>query len=124
MGVGIERLMLSLNAKTDGIYCKPYVYWQASNTTVHYAFISSGRGPPPDLFPVAGVPPRQTNDFFFCHLGFPDEEMVGDREARQPGGEFESTAGSVQAKDQERCRSIFHQPVTCWRITGSGCTKY
>ena len=55
MGVGIERLMLSLNAKTDGIYCKPYVYWQASNTTVHYAFISSGRGPPPDLFPVTGA---------------------------------------------------------------------
>jgi hypothetical protein len=35
--------------------------------------------------------------------------MVGDRERRQPGGEFESTTGSVQANDHERYRLIFHQ---------------
>jgi hypothetical protein len=56
--------------------------------------------------------------------GFPDEEMVGDRETRQPGGKFESTTGSVQTKDHECYRSLFHQPLTCWRITGLGCTKY
>jgi hypothetical protein len=41
------------------------------------------------------------HDFFFL-LGFPvrgDEEMVDDHEVRQPGGEFEITAGSVQVKD-------------------------
>jgi hypothetical protein len=108
-----------LQVHIQHIYCKSYIYWQASNTAVHYAFISSGRGHPPDLFPLSGVPPRQTNDFFFLLLGFPDEEMVGDREGRQPGGEFENTAGSVQSKDHERCRSIFHQPLGCWRITGS-----
>ena len=31
--------------------------------------------------------------------------MVGDREVRQPGVEFENTAGSVQGQDHERCRS-------------------
>jgi hypothetical protein len=43
-------------------YCNLYIYWQASNTAVHYAFISSGRGPPPDLFPLKGSRQR----FFFC----------------------------------------------------------
>jgi hypothetical protein len=80
-----------------------------------------------NLFPVAGVHtriyfPRQApwqtgrqTIFFFCLLGLSYEEMVGDRETRQPGGEFESTTGSVQVKDHERCRSLFHQPLTCWR---------
>ncbi len=89
-----------------------------------------------DLFPVAGVhpriylpwqtpPPDRRTIFFFCVFEVKhDEEMVGDRERRQPGGEFESTTGSVQAKDHERYRSIFHQPLSCWRITGSECTKY
>jgi hypothetical protein len=62
--------------------------------------------------------------FFFCLLGLPEEEMFRDHETRQPGGEFEITTGSVQGKDHERCRSLFHQPLVCWRITGSGCTKY
>jgi hypothetical protein len=35
-------------------YGKYNIYWQASNTAVHYVFISRGRGPPPDLFPLAG----------------------------------------------------------------------
>jgi hypothetical protein len=61
----------------------------------------------------------QRNDFFFSVWGFPDEEMVGDHETRQPGGEFEINTGSVQGKDHERCRSLFHQPLACWRITGS-----
>ena len=62
-------------------------------------------------------------ELFFFLLGVStrgDEEMVDDREARQPGGEFESTAGFVEGKYHERCRSIFHQTLTCWRITGSG----
>ena len=62
------------------------------------------------LFPVAGVHPRiyfpwqvprQTGRqtlFFFVFLGLPEEEMVGDRETRQPGGMFERTTGSVQVK--------------------------
>ena len=38
--------------------------------------------------------------------------MVGDREARQPGGEFESTAGSVQAKDHVRVLQINISPTS------------
>jgi hypothetical protein len=49
-------------------YCKPYIYWQASNTAVHYAFISRGRGPPPDLFPLAGGETPGRHDFFFTKL--------------------------------------------------------
>ena len=55
-------------------------------------------GCPPELFEV-------TEHLFFL-FGVPargDEAMVADREARQPGGEFEITAGCVQAKDHERC---------------------
>ena len=50
------------------------------------------------LFPVSVVNPGINcgeHVFFFLLLGVPargDEEMVGDRETRQPGGEFESTA--------------------------------
>ena len=77
------------------------------------------------LFPVAGVPPRiyfpwqgsppgRQTIFFFAFWGFPNEEMVGDRETRQPGGEFEVTTGSVQGKDHERSRSIFHQPLAIY----------
>jgi hypothetical protein len=106
-------------------YCKTYLYWQASNTVVHYAFISRGRGPPPDLFPVTGsLTDWQTNDFFFLPFGaFLMKKWL---ETTKPDnrGEFESTTGSVQGKDHERCRSLFHQPLACWRITGSGCTKY
>jgi hypothetical protein len=81
-------------------------------------------GPPPRIyFPWQGSPPGRQR-FFFVTLRFSYEEMVGDHEARQPGGEFESTTGSVQGKDHERCRSIFHQPLACWNITGSGYTKY
>ena len=47
------------------IYCKYSIYWQASNTAVHYAFISRGRGPPPDLFPLTGGEPPDRHDFFF-----------------------------------------------------------
>ena len=46
-------------------YCKYSIYWQASNTAVHYAFISRGRGPPPDLFPLAGGETPGRHDFFF-----------------------------------------------------------
>jgi hypothetical protein len=49
---------------------------------------------------VGGVPPRRKR-FFFSTLGISsrdDEEMVDDREVRQPGGEFENTGGSVQVK--------------------------
>jgi hypothetical protein len=109
------------------VYCKPYIYWESSNTGVHYAFISRGRGPPPDLFPLGGGEPPDRHDFFFFKKlkgQSNDEEMVADRETRRPGGEFESTTGSVQGKDHERCKSIFHQTLGCWRITGSGCTKY
>ncbi len=73
---------------------------------------------------LAGDSPPGRQRFFFVTLVIPDEEMVADREVRQPGGEFEITAGSVQAKDHEYYRSIFHQTLTCWRITGSGFTKY
>ena len=89
--------------------------------TVHYGFISRDRRFLPDSIQVT------EHEFFFCLLGVPargDEEMVGDCESRQPGGEFESTEGSVQVKDHERWRSIFHEPLTCWRITGSGYTTY
>ncbi len=94
-------------------YCNTYIYWQASNTAVHYAFISRGRGPPPDLFSLTGGEPPDRHDFFFWRnlKGQSDEEMVADREIRRPGGEFESTTGSVQGKDHERCKSIFHQPL-------------
>ncbi len=61
----------------------------------------------------------QKTFFFLAVWGFPDEEIVGDHETRHPGGEFERTTGSVQRKDRERCRSLFHQPLTCWGITGS-----
>ena len=37
--------------------------------------------------------------------------LVDDRETRQPGGEFESTARSVKSKDHECCRSIFQQSL-------------
>jgi hypothetical protein len=84
------------------------------------------------LFPVTGVDPRiylwQIRIFFFVSWVFLHEVMknlmVVDRETRQPGGEFEITAGFVQGKDHERSRYIFHQPLTCWRITGSVCTKF
>ena len=87
---------------------------------VHVGFISRDRGYLPDLFMV------QIMIFFFYLCGFVrgDEEIVGDREDRQQGGEFESPGGSVQGKDHEIYRSIFHEPLTCWRITGLGCTKY
>jgi hypothetical protein len=78
----------------ESIYCKTYIYWQTSNTAVHYGFISRGRGPPPVFFPVADPDERF---LFFCVFEVKhDEEMVGDHERRQPGGEFESTTGSVQ----------------------------
>ena len=56
-------------------------------------------GCPPELFEV-------TEHLFFL-FGVPargDEAMVADREARQPGGEFERTGGLVQGKDHERYR--------------------
>ncbi len=74
--------------------------------------------PPGFISPDRGHPPAD-KDFFLWLLGFPDEEMVGDHEARQPGGEFENT-GSVQGKDHERFRSIFHQPLACWTSQGRG----
>ncbi len=67
------------------------------------------------LFPVGGVhpriyfpwevgsPPTDTNFFFSRSLkGQSDEEMVADREIRRPGGEFESTTGSVQDMGLEK----------------------
>ncbi len=66
---GVSLLWIDKVRAKKPIYCKTYIYWQTSNTAVHYAFISSGRGPPPDLFPLAGVPPRQTK-IFFCGSWF------------------------------------------------------
>ncbi len=42
--------------------------------------------------------------------------MVTDREIRRPGGEFESTTGSVQGKDHERCNQYF---TNLWGVGGS-----
>ena len=100
-----------------------YIGRQVIRQSILYLFLVSGV-PPRIYFQWQGFPPADKRFSFFRLLGFPDEEMVGDREARQPGGELEITAGSVQTKDHDRCRSIFHQPLACWRITGSGYTKY
>ena len=62
--LGLLRVRFIINGESES-YCKFHIYWQTSNTAVHYTFISSDRGPPPDLFPLTGVPPRQTI-FFFC----------------------------------------------------------
>ena len=93
------------------------MYCQSRNTEVHYTVISRVMGFPPEVFDVT------EQVFFFPLFDVPargDEELVDDRETRQPGGGFENTVGCVQGKDHERCRSIFHQPLVCWRITGSG----
>jgi hypothetical protein len=67
---GSDTIRPPYHPGTVKIYCKTYLYWQTSNTEVHYAFISRDRGPPPDLFPAAGpLPDWQTNDFFFFLLG-------------------------------------------------------
>jgi hypothetical protein len=102
---GSDTIRPPYHPGTVKVYCKTYLYWQTSNTAVHYAFISRDRGPPRIYFPRQA--PWQTGRqtiFFFPFWVFPDEEMVGDRETRQPGGEFESTTGSVQVKDHECCR--------------------
>ena len=75
------------------------------------------------LFPVAGVPPRiyfpwqgsppgRQTILFFAFWGFPNEEMVGDRETRQPGG--------LQEVSKQRITSIADQYFTnLWRVGGS-----
>jgi hypothetical protein len=94
---------ISLSRFIRNNYCNIYIYWQTSNTTVHYAFISSGSGPPPDYFPWAGVPPPADKDFFLWLLGFPDEEMVDDREARQPGGSLQGRgAPRIEYRDRQK----------------------
>jgi hypothetical protein len=72
-------------------------------------------GVPPGFISLAGVPPgRQT---IFCFpLGFPDEEMVGDREGRQPG----ESLRSLQEVSKQRITSVADQYFTnLCRVGGS-----
>ncbi len=55
-------------------YCKSYIYWQASNTAAHYAFISSDRPPPPDLFPLTGGEPPGRHEELEVGGGGDDED--------------------------------------------------
>ena len=97
-------------------YCKTYVYWQASNTAVHYSFISRGRSPPPDLFPLAGVPPRQTI-FFFCDSRvFLMKKWLA---TAKPDNRGESLR-ALQEVSKERITSVANQYFTkLWGVGGS-----
>ncbi len=99
-------------------YCKTYLYWWGSNTAVHYAFISRGRGAPPDLFPVAGpLTDWQTNDFFFLPFGaFLMKKWL---ETAKPDNRGKSLRALQEVSNQRITRVTDHYFTNLWCVGGS-----